>query len=163
MTYQQHSTGHFEQPAAARVDTRDTHTGNALRVFQFLAAAGGAVLFVMGLIAVFRVDFGAGFLDTSGSVAGFGFSPAAAVAAIVLGGGIMAAALAAQDRATTAVLGLLTVLVGIGAMVASGEVEGVQVDRDAALMFVVLGAAVFVLGLLPWVAGRRRVTTYSDA
>lgn len=160
MTYQQQPTGQWQQPAA-QVDTRETHTGQGLRIFQFLAAAGGGILFVMGLIAVFRVDFGAGFLDTSGEVAGFGFSPAAAVAAILLGGGIMAASLADQDRGTTAVLGLLTVLVGIGAMIVSSEVEGVSVDRDSALMFVVLGAVVFVLGLLPWVSGRRRVTTYT--
>jgi hypothetical protein len=160
MTYQQ-QPGQYQQPPAAQVETRETHTGQGLRIFQILAAVGGGILFVMGLVAVFRVDFGAGFFDTSGSVAGFGFSPAAAVAGILLGGGILAASLADQDRATTAVLGILTVLVGIGAMVASSEVEGVAVDRDSALLFVVLGAVVFVLGLLPWVSGRRRVTTYS--
>ena len=159
MSYQQ-QPGPYDQPAT-QVDTRETHTGSGLRIFQILAAAGGGVLFVMGLIAVFRVDFGAGFLNTSGSVAGFGFSPAGAIAGILLGGGILAASLADQDRAATSVLGILTVLVGIAALVAQGEVDGVQVDRDAALLFVVIGAIVFVLGLLPWVSGRRRVTTYS--
>ncbi len=158
MSYQQ-QPGSYEQPQTQV--TQETHTGNGLRIFQILAAVGGGVLFVMGLVAVFRVDFGAGFLNTSGSVAGFGFSPAAAVAGILLGGGILAASLADQDRATTSVLGLLTLLVGIAALVVQGEVEGVQVDRDAALLFVGIGAAVFVLGLLPWVSGRRRVTTYS--
>ena len=84
-----------------------------------------------------------------------------AVLAVTAGGGILAASLADQDRAATSVLGILTVLVGIAALVAQGEVDGVQVDRDAALLFVVIGAIVFVLGLLPWVSGRRRVTTYS--
>ena len=46
-----------------------------------LMETSGAVLFVMGLLAVFRVDFGAGFLDVSSSVGGFGFSPSCSLTA----------------------------------------------------------------------------------
>jgi hypothetical protein len=127
-----------------------------LRVFQLLAAAAGTVLFVMGIIAVFRVDFGAGFLDVSGSVGGFGFSPAMAIAAIVLGGATMVAALADQDRGSTAVIGLLTLLAGIAALVLEGEApDAAGIDRRSALLFVVLGAVVFVLSLVPWWSARR--------
>lgn len=138
-----------------------TRTGApALRIFQILTAAAGAVLFIAGLVAVFRVDFGVGFFETSGAVADFGFSPALAVAAILLGGATMVAALAAQDRAAAAVVGLLTVAVGIAALVLEGEIpESVGVDRRSALLFVVLGAVIFVLALIPWWSGRRRTVT----
>lgn len=131
----------------------------ALRIFQILTAAAGAVLFVLGLFAVLRVDFGAGMFQTSGAVADFGFSPALAIAAILLGGATMIAALAAQDRSTAAAIGLLTVVVGIAALVLEGEIpETVGVDRRSAVLFLVLGAAIFVLSLIPWWSGRRRTT-----
>jgi len=150
--------GTYVDPNAQVVQT--TTTGSpALRIFQILTGAVGAVLFVAGLVAVFRVDFGAGMFETSGAVADFGFSPALAIAAIVLGGATMAAALAAQDRGSAAFVGLLTVVVGIAALVLEGEIpETVGVDRRSALLFVVLGAAIFVLSLIPWWSGRRRTT-----
>lgn len=159
MSYQQD----WQTPAAPattyEVDQRSTRGGRGLRVFQLLAALAGAALFVTGIVAVFRVDFGAGFLDVSGAVAGFGFSPALALAAVLLGGATLAVTLADQDRGSTAVVGLLTLLVGIGALVLEGEAgSDVGVDRRSALLFVVLGAVVFVLALVPWWSGRRRST-----
>lgn len=146
-------------PQGYEVERHERPAGNALRVFQALAAVAGGLLFVGGLIAVFRVDFGAGFFDTSGEVLGFGFSPALAVAAIVLGGATMVAALADQDRGSAAVLGMLTLLVGIAALVLEGEIaQDVDVDRRSAGLFVVLGAIVFVLSLVPWWSGRTRST-----
>ena len=120
------------------------------RAFQVLAAAGGAILFVMGIVAVFRVEFGAGFFETSGSVAGFGFSPALAIACVLLGGAILATSVADQDRGGTAFAALLTLAVGIGALVLEGGADQVGVDRQSALLMVVIGAIVFVLSLLPW-------------
>jgi len=157
----------LNQPAAAqRVDpnaqvVQQTTRGNpALRIFQVLTGAAGAALAIFGLAAVFRVDFNAGFVETSGSVADFGFSPALAVAAILLGGATMVAAFAAQDRGTAAFLGLLTVIVGIAALALEGEIpESVGVDRRSALLFVVFGAAIFVLALIPWWSGRRHTTS----
>ena len=152
-------------PSAAYVDpdaqvVQETTAGSpALRIFQVLTGAVGAVLFVLGLIAVFRVDFGAGMFETSGAVADFGFSPTLAIAAILLGGATMVAAFAAQDRGTAAFVGLLTVAVGVAALILEGEIpETVGVDRRSALLFVVLGAAIFVLSLIPWWSGRRRTT-----
>ncbi len=143
------------EPVAIQ-DERRAPSG--FRVFQVLAAVAGAVLFVMGIIAVFRVDFGSGFLDTSAEVGGFGFSPALAVAAILLGGAVMVTSLADQDRGATAFFGLLTLAAGLVALVLDGE-DQVGVDRQSALMFVMVGAVVFVLSLLPWWS-RRRVATY---
>ena len=152
------AAGAYVDPDAQIV--QETTTGHpALRIFQVLTGVVGAVLFVLGLLAVFRVDFGVGMLDTSGAVADFGFSPALAIAAILLGGATMVAALAAQDRGTAAFVGLLTVVVGIAALILEGEIpESVGVDRRSALLFVVLGAVIFVLSLVPWWSGRRRTT-----
>ena len=145
-------------PAAQPLTAREARRSpSVFRAFQVLAAAGGAILFVMGIVAVFRVEFGAGFFETSGSVAGFGFSPALAIACVLLGGAILATSLADQDRGGTAFAALLTLAVGIGALVLEGGADQVGVDRQSALLMVVIGAIVFVLSLLPWWSRRRLV------
>lgn len=143
--------GYVVQPAVER-------SSAGLRVFQIVAALLGAALFVVGLVAVFRVDFGAGFFQTTGDIAGYGFSPALAVAAVLLGGATLVATMADQDRTGTAVLGLLTLLVGIGALILQDRgTQDVSVDRRSAALFIVVGAVVFVLGLIPWWSRRRPV------
>lgn len=144
---------------AQQVDTRPTAASAGLRIFQIASAIAGAVLFVVGLLAVFDVDFGLDLLDTSAVVAGFGFSAAAAIAAILLGGAILATTLADQDRGGTAFAGLITIGVGIAGLVIDGQTDtGIQVDRDAAGLFIIVGAVVFACSLVPWWS-RRRVTT----
>lgn len=147
------------RPAAAtEVETRPTAGSAGLRIFQIVSALAGAVLFGIGLAAVFKVDFGAGLLDTSGEVAGYGFSAVGAVAAILLGGAILVSTLADQDRGSAAFVGLVTLAVGIAALVVEGQSESdLQVDNRSAGLFIVLGAIVFVCSLVPW-WGRRRVT-----
>lgn len=148
------------QPVAAQqVEVRETTASAGLRIFQIATAIAGAVLFVIGLLAVFDVNFDLDLLDTSAVVAGYGFSAAAAIAAILLGGGILAAALADQDRGTTAFVGLVTLGVGIAGLIIDGQTDtGIQVDRDAASLFIIVGAVVFACSLVPWWS-RRRVTT----
>lgn len=143
--------------AATEVETRPTAASAGLRIFQIVSAVAGAVLFGFGLAAVFDVDFGAGLLDTTGSVAGYGFSPAAAIAAILLGGAILISTLADQDRGGAAFVGLVTIAVAIAALVAEGQTSDFQVDDGTAAVFIVAGAVVFVCSLVPW-WGRRRVT-----
>lgn len=131
----------------------------SLRIFQALTGIAGAVLFVAGLVAVFGVDFGGGLLDTSASVMGIGFSPVAAIAAIVLGGAILVAAVADQDRGGAGIAGLVTLLAGVAALVAERQVDGATVDRGSAALFITVGAVVFVLSLVPWWSGRHVRTT----
>ncbi|MEZ5138788.1 MAG: hypothetical protein R2702_19365 [Acidimicrobiales bacterium] len=139
----------------------DRPASSGLRVFQILAALGGAALFALGLFAVFQVDFGDGWLRTTGDVAGFGFSSVAAVAALVLGGLILVSALADQDRGATSIAGLLTLVAGIiGFIVQDNAETDIEVDGRAATLFVAIGAAVFVLALVPWWSRRR--TTVVD-
>src|SRR5699024_9171801 len=110
----------------------------------FLAAAAGGVLFVFGLTAVFRVDFSADLLDNTAVVAGFGFSAVGAIAAILLGGAILATALGDQDRALAGFIGLLTLLGGIAALVVEGQIyDEFDVVRRSAGLFMVIGAIVF--------------------
>lgn len=146
-------------PATERT-TVEPRGGAGLRVFQLLTAAAGAVLFVIGLVAIFRADFDAGMVESSAGVAGFAFSPVTAIAAVLLGGAVMVAALADQDRGTAAFLGLLTLVAGVVALIVEGEIdESIGVDRGAALLFVGIGAVVFVLSLIPWWTARREVHT----
>ncbi|HRW37226.1 MAG: hypothetical protein KDB04_14340 [Acidimicrobiales bacterium] len=149
---------HGTESVAVREDRR---ASSGLRVFQILAALGGAALFALGLFAVFQVDFGDGWLRTTGDVAGFGFSSVAAVAALVLGGLILVSALADQDRGATSLAGLLTLAAGIVGFIVQDNAEtDIEVDGRAATLFVAIGAAVFVLALVPWWSRRR--TTVVD-
>jgi len=144
---------------AEQVETRPTAASAGLRVFQIASAIAGAVLFVFGLMAIFKVDFGADLLDTSASVAGYGFSAVAAIAAILLGGAILVSTLADQDRGGSAFVGLITIALGIAALVVEGQPDTqVQVDNRSAGLFIIIGAVVFVCSLVPWWS-RRRVTT----
>lgn len=137
-----------EEPAVAN---------QGLRVFQLIAAAAGAVLFAFGLVAALRVDFGAPFFETSGTVLGTGFSGAAAIAAILLGGAVLATAIGDQDRGSTAFIGLVVLLVGIAGFVVEDQaIDGVEVDRDAAVLFLIAGTVAFVASLVPWWTARTR-------
>lgn len=156
--YQQNDP--IQRPVVVQqVDTRPSAASAGLRIFQIASAIAGAALFVIGLLAVFDVNFDMNLLDTTAVVAGFGFSAAAAIAAILLGGAILASTLADQDRGSTAFAGLITIAVGIAGLVIDGQTDtGVQVDRDAAGLFIIVGAVVFACSLVPWWS-RRRVTT----
>ena len=144
---------------AEQVETRPTAASAGLRIFQIASAIAGAVLFAFGLMAICEVDFGADLLDTSASVAGYGFSAVAAIAAILLGGAILVSTLADQDRGGSAFVGLITIALGIAALVVEGQPDTqVQVDNRSAGLFIIIGAVVFVCSLVPWWS-RRRVTT----
>lgn len=128
-----------------------------LRVFQIVSALAGAALFVLGLVAIFDVDFGADLTDSTAAVSGYGFSAVAAIAALLAGGAILAATLADEDRSSAALAGLVTIALGIAGFVIDGQTDpSVQVDRRSAGLFVAVGAIVFVCSLVPW-WGRRRV------
>jgi hypothetical protein len=144
---------------AEQVETRPTTASAGLRVFQIASAIAGGILFVFGLLAIFKVDFGADLLDTSATVAGYGFSAVAAIAAILLGGAILVSTLADQDRGGAAFVGLITIALGIAALVIEGQPDAdLQVDNRSAGLFIIIGAVVFVCSLVPWWS-RRRVTT----
>jgi hypothetical protein len=139
------------------VTERPPTADHGLRVFQLIAAVAGATLFLIGLVAVFRVDFGARFFESSGDVAGIGFSAAAAIAGVLLGGTLLATALGDQDRGSTAFIGLLVLLVGIAGFIVEDQgLEEVDVDRNAAVLFVIVGAVAFVASLIPWWTTRIR-------
>ena len=145
------------QPVAAeQVVDRPSAASAGLRIFQIISALAGAALFILGILAIFNVDFGANLLDTSASVAGYGFSAAGAIAALLLGGVILVATMADQDRGGAAFIGLLTIAVGIAALIADGQTDAqVEVDNRSAGLFIALGAVVFVCSLVPWWSNRR--------
>ena len=157
MTYQDAPPQRADHPRA--VGAVDEVGGQGLRIFQALTAAAGGVLFVAGLVAAFGADYGE-IGRTTTEVAGIGFSGAAALVAILLGGAILAAALADQDRGSAAVLGIVTLVIGIGGFVVEAQaMDDVEVARRLAGLFVAVGAATFALSLVPWWTARRRVST----
>ena len=134
----------------------------APRLLQIVAGLCGGALFAFGLVSVFRVDFGSDWLRTTATVAGFDVSAAVAIASLVMGGIILVATLADEDRGSAATVGLLTLVLGIvGLVLRDNPDTEVQVAGRTASLFVVLGAVVFVLSLVPWWS-RRRATTYVD-
>ena len=141
------------------VDERPPAASAGLRIFQVASAIAGGILFAFGLIAIFGVDFNANLLDTTTEVAEFGFSAAAAIAAILLGGVILVATLADQDRGSAAFAGLLTLGAGIAALIFDGQSDTeIQVDNRSAGLFIIIGAVVFVMSLVPWWSRRRVVS-----
>ena len=66
-----------------------------------------------------------------------------------------------QDRGATSLAGLLTLAAGIVGFIVQDNAEtDIEVDGRAATLFVAIGAAVFVLALVPWWSRRR--TTVVD-
>lgn len=164
MTQSQFTGDPDRRPAPRSTSPASSGSGAVLRVAQVIAGLAGAILFVMGVIAVARVDFGASLVETSGSVGGFGFSAVMALAAILLGAITLVTAFADQDRGSTAIIGIITLLVGVGALIAEGQIpEEVNVDRRSAMLFIVLGAVAFVASLVPWFTVRRSVEPTRDA
>lgn len=159
MTYAQPDRTTEPRPAAETVAVaEERRAGGGWRIFQLLAAAAGAALFALGLAAVFQVDFGERWLQTTAEVAGIGFGAVAAIAAVLLGGAILVATLADQDRGSASAAGLVTLVVGIAGFVVQDNADAdVQVDGSTATLFVAVGAVVFVLALVPWWSRRRRV------
>lgn len=131
---------------------------DGLRVFQIVVALVGVAVFAIGLIGVFAVDFGAGFLKISGEVGDFGMSPAIAIGAVVLGAGLLVATIADQDRGSAAFVAFLVLAAGIAGLIFDDNPDSdVQVDRATAALFVVLGAIAFVAALVPWWSRREVV------
>lgn len=147
--------------AQERVVVQDVETtGNALRIFQLVTAAVGAALFVLGLLAVFQVDFGVGWLKLSGEVADLAFSPAVAIGCIVLGAALLGATLSDQDRSGAALVSFLVLAAGIAGMVIDDDpTADIQVDPSTATVLIVLGAIGFVCSMIPWWSGRSVRTT----
>lgn len=147
-----------------RSDTDVVYEAPAVRenwIFPMIAGALGVAVFLVGLVAVFRVSFEGNLFATTGEVMGYGFSAVLAVATLLLGGGTLIAAIADRDQGATAFMGILTMVLAIVAMIANGRVveqTAISVDREAALALAVAGAAIFIVGLVPWVSVRRRQT-----
>ena len=143
------------QEYAAETRSEVTTANNSLRIFQFATAAVGAILFIIGLVAVFGVDFDE-WQRNSGSAVGFDFSPAVAIIAIVLGALLLAAALAGQDRTGAAVIAFLILAAGIAGLILSGMDDvDFEIARKTSTLFIVLGAIGFICSLIPWWSGRR--------
>jgi hypothetical protein len=128
-------------------------------VGRFISIVAGAVLTVIGLIALAQLDWSAsGFDAPAVSVAGMTFRPWIAIATTLLGLLALAAG-ASRDRESKLFVGGLLVAVGIALLVANPTLEGVVITDRMGWIAIIVGGVLAVTGLVTgraWV-GRRAV------
>ncbi len=149
--------------APAAVDERtsySTHDGwnTAVRV---LAMAAAAVATVIGVIALFRIDWNNGLDSRAVDVAGMIMTPKVAIVTVVAGIIALAAA-ASPDRSSKLVVGAVLAIAGV-AILLIGDADrlNLQVERRHGWLALIVGAVLILAGMLmrrTWTA-RRRVAT----
>jgi hypothetical protein len=145
-------------PVAAdeRVSMSD-HAGwnSAVRV---LAMIGAGIGIVMGVIALFRLNWDNGLDAFPVDVAGLAFTPWVAIITVVVGIVALAAA-ASPDRGSKFVVGAILAILGIGILAASDANRAdLQVERAHGWLALLVGAVLILAGLLlrnSWTTHRR--------
>lgn len=158
-----HRSGrHPDAAAPAAVDERtsfSTHEGwnTAVRV---LAMAAAAVATIIGVIALFRIDWNNGLDSSAVDVAGMIMTPEVAIVTVVAGIIALAAA-ASPERGSKLVVGAVLAIGGV-AILLIGDADrlDLQVERAHGWLALIVGAVLILAGLLmrsAWTA--RRVAT----
>jgi hypothetical protein len=149
--------------APAAVDERTsftTHEGwnTAVRVLAMVAAA---VATIIGVIALFRIDWNNGLDSSPVDVAGMIMTPTVAI--VTVAAGIIAlAAAASPERSSKLVVGTVLAIGGV-AILLIGDADrlDLQVERRHGWLALIVGAVLILAGMLmrnAWTA-RRRVAT----
>jgi hypothetical protein len=149
--------------APVAVDERtsfSTHEGwnTAVRVLAMVAAA---VATIIGVIALFRIDWTNGLDSRAVDVAGMIMTPKVAIVTVIAGIIALAAA-ASPERSSKLVVGAVLAIAGV-AILLIGDADrlDLQVERRHGWLALVVGAVLILAGLLmrnTWTA-RRRVAT----
>jgi hypothetical protein len=148
-------------PAAVHERTSfTTHDGwnTAVRV---IAMAAAAVATVIGVIALFRIDWNNGLDSPAVDVAGMIMTPKVAIVTVVAGIIALAAA-ASPERGSKLVVGAVLAIAGV-AILLIGDADrlDLQVERRHGWLALIVGAVLVLAGMLmrnSWSA-RRRVAT----
>jgi hypothetical protein len=116
-------------------------------IARFLAVIAAAILTVVGLIAMARIDWDAGMDAPAVGVADMAFTPEVAIATVVLGLLAIGCA-AARDGDVRMTMGAIISAVGVAILLLNGDGNELQLgDRHGWLAFGV-GAVLAVSGLL---------------
>jgi hypothetical protein len=127
--------------------TLSAHDGwnRAVRAIATLVA-GAAV--VLGVVALFRVDWDAGLDAAAVDVAGVGFTPLVAIVTVVAGLVALVAA-ASPDRTSKIVVGAVLVCAGLGILLASTANQAdLDVEDAHGWIAIVVGGVLLVAGLV---------------
>jgi uncharacterized membrane protein HdeD (DUF308 family) len=144
------------EPVAGQTITESTAPGIDVwnTVLRVVAGAAGAVMLVIGLVAVARLDWSQGFDAFPVEVAGMPFSPLVAIVTAVAGLLALVAG-AVWDRESKLVMGGVLICVGIAVFIADTASRADLVDRHG-WMALVVGIVLVAAGLLLRPPARRR-------
>lgn len=149
--------------APAAVEERTSYSAHegwntAVRVLAMVAAA---VATIIGVVALFRIDWNNGLDSRAVDVAGMIMTPKVAIVTVVVGIIALAAA-ASPERGSKLVVGAVLAIAGV-AILLIGDADrlDLQVERRHGWLALIVGAVLILSGLLmrtAWTA-RRRVAT----
>jgi len=152
------SNENVAQPSSAVVEeqrsVRSSEGANA--VLRSIAALAGGVTTVVGIVALIRIEWTDGLSSAPADVAGIAFTPAVAIATLVIGL-IALAAGASSDRSSKLAIGAILVCVGVGVLVAGTSRADFDLESAHGWFALVVGAVLLLAGLLmrnTWVSRR---------
>jgi len=129
---------------AERVTTT-THDGRNSTA-RTLASVAAAVPIVWSIVALLRLDWGAGLDAAAVDVAGLAFTPAVAIATLVVGLIALAAA-AGADRASKLGIGALLACVGVAVLLAGSSRGDVALEAGHGWLALAVGVVLLGAGL----------------
>ena len=129
-------------------DRRVTTTSDPVNsILRALGAIAGGVAVVIGIVALIRVNWDAGFDAFPVGVAGMAFTPAVAIATLVVGLIAVAAAVSPAREPKLAVGGILT-CVGLGILIAGSSRSKLDLVARHGWFALAIGVVLLLTGLL---------------
>jgi len=129
-------------------ERRTTRTGDGFNAaVRTVAALAGGVATVIGIVALIRIDWNDGFDSFPVDVAGMAFTPAVAIATVILGV-IALGAGAAADRSSKLVVGALLTCLGLGILIAGDSRSSLDVEAGHGWLALIVGVILIAAGLM---------------
>jgi hypothetical protein len=155
MALSHHPHRHEATRDTSYVDERDvlderhtTRTADGYNAaVRTVAALAGGVATVIGVVALIRIDWNNGLDSLPTDVAGMAFTPAVAIATVVIGL-IALAAGASADRTSKLVVGAVLACLGLGILIAGDSRDSLDVESGHGWLALIVGAVLIVAGLM---------------
>jgi hypothetical protein len=126
-------------------------------IARFVAVAAAAVLTIVGLVAIARIDWDAGMDAASVRVYDRAFTPEVAIAAVVLG--VIGIAIAASPLADLRLAyGAILVAIGVAILLLSGDSNDLELADGHGWLVLGVGAVIALSGLFRSYGFARRHT-----